>query len=306
MDNALLPSRRRHVRSTTTIVDARSVQRSESCPIYNGPSTHRTPSIWTSKPFAETPGASSSSTRNTASRIVSTMRRPFSTTPRKRDASAMGMYSTPEESNLPAPSPYNVRDIPLPTIQQIAMGLHVSRTPHLRPPHLAQPSHARSRSRGHSDDTLPPFAAPLMKASSDNRHRRRGSASAIMLPPPPARSSLKKPSTPTPPRSAPPSLPLTPSGSDLSLTGSTLTSSAPVTPRSMRTASVTLLPARLQLSVSRLLRSPSRKNSTASSTTSGKSGSESVSSELTPRKMVRFTVSSQEGELDVADPAPPQ
>ncbi|KAG6823376.1 hypothetical protein H0H92_010448, partial [Tricholoma furcatifolium] len=83
-------------------------------------------------------------------------------------SSSYGMISTPAERNLPTSTRYRNYTPSRPTIEQIAMGLHTSRTPHLR---------------------------PLNNSPTNSRSRR--SASPIVLPPPPARSSLKQPiSTP--------------------------------------------------------------------------------------------------------------
>ncbi|KZT67321.1 hypothetical protein DAEQUDRAFT_729165 [Daedalea quercina L-15889] len=205
------------------------------------------------------------------------MRRPFSTN-KKRDQSPMdsGMYSTPEESRTPVPSPYSVRDAPRPTVQQIAMGLHISRTPHLRSP----PS-PRGRS---GSQPLPTFKRSEMNASSRS--------TPVSLPPPPPRSSLKKPGSPT---KSTKSASLAPSTSDLSLTGSTLTMSAPPTPsaRSYRSTSVSIFPARLQMSMSRILRVPNRKEQLTTTTPlrADDDSTSSMSSEMSPRKMVRFSSS---------------
>ncbi|KAG1876441.1 hypothetical protein DFJ58DRAFT_754310 [Suillus subalutaceus] len=107
----------------------------------------------------------------TASRFFVSMRKSIShtllTSPRKRHADnlrgGVGMYSTPEERNSHVHPRMHARyrdsAASRPTIEQIAMGLHVSCTPHLR-----NPCHHR-------------HSAPL--------------------PPPPSRSSLKKTSTST-------------------------------------------------------------------------------------------------------------
>ncbi|KAI0954607.1 hypothetical protein AcW1_006443 [Taiwanofungus camphoratus] len=283
MDDIFLPPRRRQARPATAAGDGRGVPRSfDSFPSYNRDSrpTYRA-ELWRidSELSSDTPGASSSSARTTASKIMNSVRRSFSTS-RRRETGAIdsGMYSTAVESSPPIPSPYSFYDAPdtPPTIEQIAMGLHVSRTPHLRPVRAAPSPHMRSRPREDAGDGA---GAPCLR-------RRRSSASATMLPPPPPRSSLKKPRTPTSPHSAPPSATLTPTASDLSLSGSTLTSNAPPTPR----ASMPFIPARLQLSMSRLLRVPSRKSNTSMSSPSmTNSDDDKDSAPLTPRKMVRFS-----------------
>ncbi|KAJ6581361.1 hypothetical protein B0H19DRAFT_1251590 [Mycena capillaripes] len=106
------------------------------------------------------------------SRIVNSVRRNFSI-PRRRDPPPTGpMYSTPAESNPYPPSRFRYEPATArPTVEQIAMGLHLSRTPHLRgaPKYPAPASHPQ----------------PAQKP--------------IPLPPPPARSSMKKTALPPTP-----------------------------------------------------------------------------------------------------------
>ncbi|KAJ7634139.1 hypothetical protein DFH06DRAFT_1221201 [Mycena polygramma] len=135
------------------------------------------------------------------SSIFTSVRRNFSI-PRRRDPVPAGpMYSTPAERNPYAPAfrydPASAR----PTVEQIAMGLHLSRTPHLRgsPKYPAPASHPQ----------------PTQKA--------------IPLPPPPARSSLKK-------TAMPPTVLL--HGSTSSTTD--VTSTTPSTPHSSDHSSVSL------------------------------------------------------------------
>ncbi|EKM50695.1 uncharacterized protein PHACADRAFT_166379 [Phanerochaete carnosa HHB-10118-sp] len=194
------------------------------------------------------------------------------------------MHSTPEESLPPAPSspyPYHKSSVTSPTIEQIAMGLHISRTPHL----VSSPRTCHARSR-HSDTPETPRCVSTPPRPSRPLHFRRGSAPAISLPPPPARSSLKKPASI--------SNPLTPSDSNASL--STLTSTAPSTPHSNRSASTStsrsVFSSKLHLGMRLLL--PGRKSSASSTATTSDDGS--ASSELTPRKVVRFSAVS--GELE--------
>ncbi|OBZ74247.1 hypothetical protein A0H81_06398 [Grifola frondosa] len=263
----LFQTRRRHVRTASSDND-----------------------MWT--PTVDNPTASGSTPRTTASRIMHNVRRSFSssTTARRRDRSPLdsGMYSTPEESTPPSPSRYNFSDLPdtRPTIEQIAMGLHVSRTPHLVP---VRTPRSRSRHRGEAGEGEGYDPPPRT-----SMQRRRTSASATMLPPSPQRSSLKKPDTSTATDSASASAlsptPWTPSASDASL--STLTSNAPSTPRSSRSATAALFSAKLQLRMARLL--PGRKNSGSSSrsaspvVTTDSSEDDAGSAGLVPRKMVRF------------------
>ncbi|KAF6761704.1 hypothetical protein DFP72DRAFT_628825 [Ephemerocybe angulata] len=146
-----------------------------------------TPKNVPSTMIQSTSGTSSSSTRHastssapdhprhqrtSASRIMNSVKRSLTPSSSKhrsydRTSSRSGVYSTPEERMPPQhrqPAHFMTSDERLagfapPTIEQIAMGLHVSRTPHLRP--LGQGRH-------------------------------RGTDSVPMLPPPPARSSMKK------------------------------------------------------------------------------------------------------------------
>ena len=109
-------------------------------------------------------------------------------------AQRAAMYSTPEERHAHNTSRAG-RSRCLdsrPTIEQIAMGLHVSRTPHLRPvPNplqrhpLPSPPH-----RNLATSTQPPHVSSdnLQDTStSSSQYRTRHS-----LPPPPPRSSMKK------------------------------------------------------------------------------------------------------------------
>ncbi|RDB15782.1 hypothetical protein Hypma_003703 [Hypsizygus marmoreus] len=134
--------------------------------------------------------SASNATSKTASRILTTVRRSIiSATPRKRSESQRpidyGMISTPAESTITPPS-RNLHDpsTSRPTIEQIAMGLHTSRTPHLRPLSLS-PNPYSQRSASASQ--------PSLHKSYDSPSRR--SNSPFVLPPPPTRSSLKQRST---------------------------------------------------------------------------------------------------------------
>ncbi|KAI0629386.1 hypothetical protein C8Q77DRAFT_1143623 [Trametes polyzona] len=233
--------------------------------------------------------SSSSGTRTTAVKIMHTVRRLSYSSPRRRDRGQPegGMYSTPAERSPPTPSPYSFHDRPdtRPTIEQIAMGLHISRTPHALPHRIPQPLHPISRRSGDS----PRAASHSHLLTRPNAHTRRASMSAVVLPPPPARSSLKKSSTVN---TANGSL-LATSASDASI--STMTSTAPSTPRSAQSAPASSFPGKLRMEMLRLL--PTRKGSLSSSVRSdspsvmspASDDSDSVTSELTPRKMVRFS-----------------
>ncbi|EDR14012.1 uncharacterized protein LACBIDRAFT_305356 [Laccaria bicolor S238N-H82] len=147
-------------------------------------------------------GSESSSKRSsrTASRLMTSVRRSFTPTNKQhQNISILAMRSTPEETQ-PLPLP-QFRD-PLyisspPTIEQIAMGLHISRTPHLRPPRNSQ--------------SMPP-------------NIRR--SSSIPIPPPPTRSSLKQPATTLTSSIS------TPPFSSASASSTTITSINPPTPQS--------------------------------------------------------------------------
>ncbi|KAI0333811.1 hypothetical protein GY45DRAFT_1243772 [Cubamyces sp. BRFM 1775] len=220
-----------------------------------------------------------------------TVRRISYSTPKKRDRGQPegGMYSTPAETSLPTPSAYNFHDRPdtRPTIEQIAMGLHISRTPHALPHRsTTHPLVLSSRRSGDS----PRAASHSHLLTRPSAQTRRASMSAVALPPPPIRSSLKKSSRPP---TAESSL-LTTSASDASIsTMTTLTSNAPSTPRSIQSAPATSFPGKLRMEMLRLL--PMRKGSLASSVRSDSpsvlmpSDDDSTTSEVTPRKMVRFS-----------------
>ncbi|KAH6915975.1 hypothetical protein BKA70DRAFT_475443 [Coprinopsis sp. MPI-PUGE-AT-0042] len=98
-----------------------------------------------------------------------------------------GMYSTPEERGspnarqarqFPPPSFPGLLQASPPSVEQIAMGLHVSRTPHLGP--------LQGGSRN-------PYTYGGRNHSSPAVHASHASRSHPALPPPPARSSMKKP-----------------------------------------------------------------------------------------------------------------
>ncbi|KAI0704503.1 hypothetical protein C8T65DRAFT_653746 [Cerioporus squamosus] len=250
-----------------------------------------------STPSAED-APSTSNTRAAAARLMHSMRKFSYSTPRKRERehSDGHMYSTPAESSPPTPSAYNFHDRPdtRPTIEQIAMGLHISRTPHLIPQRSSSSPHIHNHPHHHnrrSVDSPRVHSQPLL--TRPTMHTRRASTSAVVLPPPPPRSSLKKPSRPPTMES----VTLAPSASDASLsTLATQTSNGPATPRSAQSAPATSFPGKLRFEMLKLL--PSRKGS-LSSTDSTRSDSPSVmtpssdadslSGGLTPRKSVRFS-----------------
>ncbi|KAI8996612.1 hypothetical protein BD414DRAFT_478539 [Trametes punicea] len=235
--------------------------------------------------------ASSSNTRTTAVKIMHTMRRISYSSPKRRDRGQPEgrMYSTPAEASPPTPSAYSFHDRPdvRPTIEQIAMGLHISRTPHTLAPRTTHPSVVSNR----RNDESPRAVSHSHLLTRPSAQTRRASMSAIVLPPPPVRSSLKRMSRPS---TADSSL-LTTSASDASIsTMTTLTSNGPSTPRSVQSAPATSFPGKLRMEMLRLL--PTRKGSLASSVRSGSPSvmspsddDSSATGELTPRKMVRFS-----------------
>jgi hypothetical protein len=180
------------------------------------------------------------------------------------------MYSTPEERTLrnPFPPSYfrNPDSSTIPTIEQIAMGLHVSRTPHLRP--ISRQNYRRN-------------SAPRSPSPHHPYEVSRYVASPRVLPPAPSRSSLKKTS---PVASTSTITPTTMPGlSTASLSSTTVTSLTSSTPGSHR--SVVSLKSRMSrfLSGSRSLPLPVPQSPTLSPTESAVT--------LPPRKKaVRFSL----------------
>ncbi|KAJ7672632.1 hypothetical protein B0H17DRAFT_1208667 [Mycena rosella] len=190
-----------------------------------------------------------------ANRIMTSVRRTLSTAKRRDPAvtANTSIYSTPAERN-----PYNFRyETPAaarPTVEQIAMGLHLSRTPHLRGP--------------------PKYPAP---ASHPQPARP-----SVPLPPPPARSSLKHPKSALVPPSA-----LVHGGSTSSTTD--VTSTAPSTPHSSDRSSLSL-----RARMSRFLphRNPGPAPGFVSTVSSPRTSSSEV--DLPRKKAVRFSSIVQE------------
>ncbi|THH18448.1 hypothetical protein EW146_g2538 [Bondarzewia mesenterica] len=268
--------------------------------------------------------------KNTPSRILSTLRRPFSHSAknakdrdemevsicRRRQQRLLTDDSSVKLAQLPSSSSRSrSREVSRPTVEQIAMGLHLSRTPHL-PAHLShlpyyhqqqqpyecshtpisspslsrdspRPSSSRRHSHSYfrtrtdphtpsrSSSYLPRFPSPSL-SPSPSRHTRPRTAPTTPHPPPPTRSALKK---------SPPS---TKSGSlttlDTALSASTATSStAPPTPTSLAS----------RFRLSRFL--PSRVGGGAGSRSEA-SSRESVVEVEPAKKAVRF----QEGVPDVS------
>ncbi|KII87414.1 hypothetical protein PLICRDRAFT_254696 [Plicaturopsis crispa FD-325 SS-3] len=251
-------------------------------------------------------------------RIMSSIKRSFSyssSSPSARSkatrassSSSTYMYSTPEERS--APAPFSSSSSSAPTIAQIAMGLHTSRTPHL--PHHHAPSHPSngySRRPSNSHPQHHPYAHPT-------RTRR-----AQKLPPPPPRSALKKPSSRSSPSAVPdargrtsPSQSTSPSTPPSSLSHSSLSapyaSSSTLTPPSstmtttparaerLRSASVSSLKLRLSkllpsFGSPKLMTEASSPSSLGSPTTTAAISTASLSTGSgaeTPRKAVRFSL----------------
>ncbi|KDQ61403.1 hypothetical protein JAAARDRAFT_30837 [Jaapia argillacea MUCL 33604] len=259
------------------------------------------------------PDASSSSfglrANATASKLFSTMKRQFSLV-KRRDPDILGrngMYSTPEESS-PAPSTPSFRYTDTPetriTPEQIAMGLHLSRTPHLRHVSASASQHTQSDPAIYLPNLTPRSRSPSSRYHHHGYHHQPRRSTASLLPPPPARSSMKKSSTDTS-ASTPPiaSTPRSASTASLSASTSTVaTSNAPSTPRSTRElfrplklripkfmpGSKNSISTTTSMSDTLSRSSSSRKVSFAAGESATSLGSGSLSSE-TPRKTVRFT-----------------
>ncbi|KAG6381662.1 hypothetical protein JVT61DRAFT_263 [Boletus reticuloceps] len=224
---------------------------------------------------------------STASRFFGSMRKSFSppTSPRRKNAENQraAMYSTPEERHAHIISRAGSSRYldSRPTIEQIAMGLHVSRTPHLRP--------VPNTLCRHPIPSLPPrrnLSTPIQppRVSSDNLHDTSPSSSQYRirhsLPPPPSRSSMKK--------TTPSVITLTQSKQQfLSSSTSVATSRSPLTQgssgplSSLRVRMSKFIPGYRPLSLPSSLGRPSSFTSSASDST--RPG--------TPRKAVRFSTS---------------
>lgn len=189
------------------------------------------------------------------------------------------MYSTPEESRPPQPSHYNFRDRPdmRPSIEQIAMGLHISRAPH---PTTRHSTSSIPRVRQH-DIPMPqtPHTPPARTPTATQQ--RLASPKSATAPSFSSTNDLNAVSMKS--QSLPPSVPLTPTLSNLSLSTPSLTSTAPSTPRSSRSGSgsASIIPARLHLRMSRLL--PGRKGDGLTLTSS-------------PRSLSPVGISSEDGD----------
>ena len=183
------------------------------------------------------------------------------------------MHSTFEETNAtPPPQQFREADpaYSRPTIQQIAMGLHTSRTPHLRP--LTSSSYTFSQRH----------PAPHSSNLYEHHHHK---TSSLILPPPPTQSSLKKPFPSATSSSGSPAF--TPPFSTASATSTTLASS--FTPSSSHSPRPF---AGFKSRMARFLpstRSASLPSSLISSPLSSPRISSSKSSSSRTKKAVRFT-----------------
>ncbi|KDR80669.1 hypothetical protein GALMADRAFT_264627 [Galerina marginata CBS 339.88] len=225
--------------------------------------------------MASNPDLTPASTKpKAASRLLHSVKRTFtpSPAPRKRspEYSKAAMHSTYAESRAVTP-PQQFREpdpaSSRPTIEQIAMGLHISRTPHLRP--LASSPYAFPQ-RTSSPHSINP---------NEHHHHR---ATPIVLPPAPQRSSLKKPSTTITSSSSSPAV--SPPFSTASGSSTTVTSVAPSSAQSPRSF------AAIKFRMARFLpqgRSVSAPSSMVSSPAA--SPRTSTSDFLPPKKAVRFT-----------------
>lgn len=197
-------------------------------------------------------------------------------------AQRAAMYSTPEERhafNTSRVSSSRYLDS-RPTIEQISMGLHVSRTPHLRP--LPNPL------QRYPIPSPPPRLNPSLPRVSSDHHDTSTSSSQYRtrhsLPPPPSRSSMKKTSlsSSTLTQSQQPFL-----SSGVSPSTSMVTSGNPLTQGPSR--SLSSLRARMSKFIPgyRPLSFPSSLGRTSSFTSSASDSTRPA----TPRKAVRFSTS---------------
>ncbi|KAL0580867.1 hypothetical protein V5O48_001159 [Marasmius crinis-equi] len=169
--------------------------------------------------------------RATRKSVMTSVRRSLSV-PRKSRAALQKSHSNyDEEEQTYTSSRFRRYDpsISPPTIEQIAMGLHLSRTPHLR---------------GHAANQFHPHPPGLPRSAS------------VPLPPPPARSAMKKPRAPSGPLATNPGL-AAPSASSTSVTSLS-------TPRSSNTANSMSLSS-LKSCMSRFLISPKTTSTPATS-----------------------------------------
>ncbi|KAF8493200.1 hypothetical protein F5888DRAFT_1724985 [Russula emetica] len=155
-----------------------------------------------SRPFLDLDPPRSRPIHHMPNRLLSSLKRPFSRPKLEPDSSIL---VTPRE---PEPGPGATP----PSYEQIAMGLHLSRTPHF-PAHLAHlypplpqlrlqrsvsspvssAPHRAHKARTTSAHPTPLFRSPYHSNTPSTTPSRSPSRSYTRLPPPPARSALKKP-----------------------------------------------------------------------------------------------------------------
>ena len=181
------------------------------------------------------------------------------------------MHSTFEETNsTPPPQQFREADPASfrPTIQQIAMGLHTSRTPHLRPLVSSSYTFPQRQSAPHSSNLY------------EHHHHK---TTSLILPPPPTQSSMKKPSpSPTSSSGSPAISPPFSTASATSTTlASSLTPSSSHSPRSF---------AGLKSRMARFLPSTRSASLPSSLISSPLSSPRSSSKSPATKKAVRFTM----------------
>ncbi|KAH9004491.1 hypothetical protein EDB86DRAFT_1949025 [Lactarius hatsudake] len=156
------------------------------------------------------------SSRPMPTRLFSSLKRPFSRPKNDHDRNPSSVrfsisLSTPLSPNSSQPERTRgpIHGEAPPNYQQIAMGLHLSRTPHF-PAHIAHlyppsPQPRLHRSPSSPSSSTPPRTPPRTRASSLSlcppssssrsraHHPHSPSRSPSRLLPPPARSALKKP-----------------------------------------------------------------------------------------------------------------
>ena len=175
------------------------------CSLLSSDSMFFTTDMSSSRPFLDLDPHRSRPIHHMPNRLLSSLKRPFSKPKREPDPSILVTRE---------PSPGTSRTTP-PSYEQIAMGLHLSRTPHfpahlahLYPPHL-QPrlqrsvsspvssaphrAHKPHKARSTSANPDPYSHSPYHSSSPFTTPSRSPSRSYTRLPPPPARSALKKP-----------------------------------------------------------------------------------------------------------------
>ncbi|KAI0046970.1 hypothetical protein FA95DRAFT_1559520 [Auriscalpium vulgare] len=178
---------------------------------------------------ASSSSLSISGVRPHPSRLLSTLRRSLSSSSSPKLTKSVDDLDMTRASRhrTSDPDPAETR----PSVAQIAMGLHLSRTPHL-PPHLSHLSPAYP----------PPPHEPHPRPRRASHHHHTRSLAPVhvapRLPPPPTRSALKKPGSASASSRSPSTSPVTGTGSrpasalTLTSVSSAPSSTAPSTPSS--------------------------------------------------------------------------